>query len=241
MKVRNKGKRLGSYLKDYVVFDLETTGINPERDVIIEISAVKVCGHKITGQYSTLVNPGRHIPAGATAVNGITDAMVSEAPDIRTAVAGFMEFIGDGVLVGHNIHTFDTNFVYDAVWETLGREFQNDYVDTLFMARRCLPQLSHHKLTDLAEHFQIETKGAHRALNDCMMNQKCYEEMGKILEQKKKESGGGEADGAGAELTCPVCGGILIKRKGKYGDFYGCEGFPRCRFTQNISGGSFRR
>ena len=123
------------------------------------------------------------------------------------------------------------NFAYDAMWETLGRELQNDYVDTLFMARRCLPQLSHHKLTDLAEYFQIDTKGAHRALNDCIMNQKCYEEMGKILEKKKKEGGN---DGEEAELTCPVCGGMLIKRKGKYGYFYGCEGFPKCRFTQNI-------
>lgn len=229
MKVRNKGKRLSGYLKDYIVFDLETTGINPEWDTIIEISAVKVCGHEITEEFSTLVNPGRHIPAGATAVNGITDDMVSEAPELKTAIAGFMEFIGDSVLVGHNIHTFDTNFVYDAVRETLGREFQNDYVDTLFMARRCLPQLSHHKLTDLAEHFKIGTEGAHRALNDCIMNQKCYEEMGKMLEQKKKEGGNNET-----ELTCPVCGGILIKRKGKYGYFYGCEGFPGCRFTQNI-------
>lgn len=229
MKVRNKGKRLGSYLKDYVVFDLETTGINPQRDDIIEISAVKVCGHKITEEFSTLVNPGRHIPAGATAVNGITDDMVLEAPGIKTAIAGFLKFIGDDVLVGHNIHTFDTNFAYDAAWETLGRELQNDYVDTLFMARRCLPQLSHHKLTDLAEYFQIDTKGAHRALNDCIMNQKCYEEMGKILEKKKKESVNDEE-----ELTCPVCGGTLIKRKGKYGYFYGCEGFPGCRFTQNI-------
>lgn len=231
MKIRNKGKRLGSYLKDYVVFDLETTGINPQMDDIIEISAVKVCGHKITEEFSTLVNPGRHIPVGATAVNGITDDMVLGAPGIKTAIAGFLKFIGDDVLVGHNIHTFDMNFAYDAMWETLGRELQNDYVDTLFMARRCLPQLSHHKLTDLAEYFQIDTKGAHRALNDCIMNQKCYEEMGKILEKKKKEGGN---DGEEAELTCPVCGGILIKRKGKYGYFYGCEGFPKCRFTQNI-------
>lgn len=238
MKIRNKGKRLGSYLQDYVVFDLETTGVDPEQDDIIEISAVKVCRHEIVGKYSTLVNPGRHIPAGATAVNGITDDMVAAAPDLKTAIVGFLEFIGDGVLVGHNIHTFDTNFVYDAVWEIFGREFQNDYVDTLFMARRCLPQLSHYKLTDLADHFKIEIKGAHRALNDCMMNQKCYEEMGKILEQKKKENGTEEEN---EELTCPVCGGVLIKRKGKYGYFYGCEGFPRCRYTQNMKSTAFHK
>ena len=175
MKTRNKGKRLSGYLKDYVVFDLETTGVNPERDDIIEISAVKVCGHVITEEYSTLVNPGRHIPAGATAVNGITDDMVADAPDIGTAIAGFAEFIGESVLVGHNIHTFDTNFAYDAMWNTMNKELKNDYIDTLFMARKCLPKLCHYKLTDISSHFNIETKGAHRALNDCVMNQKCYE------------------------------------------------------------------
>ena len=183
MKVRNKGKRLNSYLEDYVVFDLETTGISQEMDDIIEISAVKVRAHEIVGEYSTLVDPGRHIPRAATAVNGITDSMVAGAPNIKTAITGFLEFIGDGVLVGHNIHTFDTNFIYDAVWQALGKEFCNDYVDTLYMARRCLPELPHHKLTDVSEYFHIETTGAHRALADCLMNQKCYEEMGKLLKE----------------------------------------------------------
>ena len=64
MRQRNKGKRLNSYMENYVVFDLETTGINPEKDAIIEISAVKVKKHEVVGEFSTLVNPGRHIPAG---------------------------------------------------------------------------------------------------------------------------------------------------------------------------------
>ncbi|MCM1135516.1 MAG: exonuclease domain-containing protein [Clostridium sp.] len=224
MKIRNKGKRLSGYLEDYVVFDLETTGVNPEQDDIIEISAVKVRGHEIAEEYSTLVNPGRHIPAGATAVNGITDEMVAEAPDIGIAIAGFMEFIGDSVLVGHNIHTFDTNFAYDAALNALGKELCNDYVDTLFMARKCLPEISHHKLTDISDYFKIETKGAHRALNDCVMNQKCYEAMGKLLSAAPKVEG----------PACPECGGVLIKRKGRYGYFYGCSGFPGCRYTRNI-------
>lgn len=224
MKKRNKGKRLSGYLENYIVFDLETTGINTETDDIIEISAVRVCNHEIKETYTTLVNPGRHIPAGATAVNGITDEMVKDAPDIGTAIAGFMEFIGDGVLVGHNIHTFDISFAYDAAWEALGKELSNDYVDTLFMARKCLPELSHHKLTDISEHFKIATEGAHRALNDCMMNQKCYEEMGKLLSGAQKEDG----------PVCPECGGILIRRKGRYGYFYGCSEFPGCRYTRNI-------
>jgi len=126
MLQRNKGKRLTKYIEDYVVFDLETTGINQQTDDIIEISAIKVQGHEITEEFSTLVNPGRRIPKAATAVNGITDEMVADAPDIEAAMEAFLNFIGYAVLVGHNIHTFDTNFVYDAAWNYFGREVKND-------------------------------------------------------------------------------------------------------------------
>ena len=225
MKERNKGKRKSGYLADYVVFDLETTGISPETDAIIEISAIKVIAHQVTEEFSTLVNPGRHIPAAATAVNNITDDMVRNAPELTQALGEFLRCVGDMVLVGHNIHTFDTNFIYDAVWQVCGKEFCNDYVDTLYMARQCLPELSHHTLTDVAAHFRIETEGAHRALADCVMNQKCYEELGKTLNALKEKE---------PDQVCPECGGMLIRRKGKFGEFYGCEGFPRCRFTRNI-------
>lgn len=225
LEVRNKGKRLNQYVRDYVVFDLETTGISQQRDVIIEISAVKVREGKIVGEYSTLVNPGRHIPAAATAVNGITDEMVANASDIREAIGGFMEFIGKGILVGHNIHTFDTNFAYDAAWDTLGLEMSNDYIDTLYMARKCLPELSHHKLTDVSRHFNIATEGAHRALNDCIMNQQCYEALGGLMQNQRTEK---------LDEVCPQCGGDLCRRKGKFGEFFGCENYPRCRYTRNI-------
>lgn len=234
MAVRDKGKRLNTYVKDYVVFDLETTGIHPMTDAIIEISAVRVADGKVVGEYSTLVNPKRHIPAAATAVNGITDAMVADAPEIGEAISGFLEFIGDSILVGHNIHTFDTNFAYDAAWEALGKKLTNDYIDTLYMARSCLPQLSHHKLTDVSEYFHIETKGAHRALNDCIMNQKCYEEMGKLWKRRRREKKAeGTQEDSQKEASCPLCGGVLYLRNGRYGEFYGCGNFPACRFTKN--------
>lgn len=226
MAQRNKGKRLSKYTEDYVVFDLETTGINQEYDAIIEISAVKVKNHEIAEEFSTLVNPGRRIPKAATAVNGITDDMVADAPDITAAMEAFLDFIGDSVLVGHNIHTFDTNFVYDAAVYNLGKELSNDYIDTLYMARQYLPQLSHHKLTDVSTYFGIETEGAHRALYDCRMNQRCYEEMGKLMQERKTPEE--------QVQNCPLCGCELMLRKGRFGMFYGCSGFPGCRFTKNV-------
>lgn len=224
--IRNKGKRLKSYTPDYVVFDLETTGISVQRDTIIEISAIKVEGGMVKEEYTTLVNPHRHIPAAATAVNGITDEMVANAPDLKYVMGTFLDFIGKSVLVGHNIHTFDTNFVYDAALGLLGKEVRNDYVDTLYMARQCLPQLAHHTLGDVSDYFHINTAGAHRALNDCRMNQQIYEEMGKLISKDRSQMQAGP--------VCPLCGCGLIRRKGRYGEFYGCSSFPGCRYTKNI-------
>ena len=168
---RNKGKRLHQYLGDYVVFDLETTGVRPSIDQIVEISAIRVRGHQVVEEYSTLVNPKMHIPAAATAVNHITDQMVKDAPKLAEALRGFLEFAGNDILVGHNNQSFDLKFVYDGAERLFGQEVENNYIDTLFMARQCLPQLSHHKLSDVAAYFHISTAGAHRALADCVMNQ----------------------------------------------------------------------
>lgn len=221
----NKGKRLSKYSSDYVVFDLETTGIRPDADEIIEISGIRVRDHQVVDEFSTLVNPGMHIPAAASRVNHITDDMVEDAPELSEALGDFLEFAGNDILVGHNIHSFDLNFIYHAARRIYDTEITNDYIDTLYMARQCLPELSHHKLSDVAAYFHISTKGAHRALNDCIMNQKCYEKLGEILQKKRKTE---------PEILCPKCGSEMVKRKGMYGEFYGCSNFPRCRGTRKI-------
>lgn len=248
-----KGKRLNQYTKDYVVFDLETTGLSPEMDEIIEISGIRVRDGKAVEEFSTLVNPGRHIPQAASRVNKITDRMVKEAPALKDALEKFLFFAGEDILVGHNIHTFDMLFLYNGAARVLKRGVPNDYVDTLYLARGCLPGLYRYRLTDLAAHFGIDTKGAHRALKDCDMNRQCYECMGKILEKQMRQGGnakdvapgkndapdGGSAAGSRGVLgvvsdePCPKCGGVLIKRRGKFGEFWGCSSYPRCRYTRN--------
>ena len=85
-----KGKRLKDYVPDYVVFDLETTGTSYKNDAIIEVSAVKVIGGGVVEEFSSLVNPLRHIPGYATAVNGISDDMVAGAPILDTGFVGFL-------------------------------------------------------------------------------------------------------------------------------------------------------
>ncbi|MDO5154861.1 MAG: exonuclease domain-containing protein [Eubacteriales bacterium] len=219
------GKQLNSYIPSYVLFDLETTGISSNYDEVIEISAIKVKDGKVVVEFSELVNPLRTIPYAASAVNGITDAMVKNAPTFAEVLPRFLEFAGDDVLVGHNIKSFDLKFIYRDAQKYLGQIPENDYVDTLRMAKKLLPELSHHRLTDLAQYYHLSTQGAHRALNDCRMNQKVFEAFGKALASQPEQATNAK--------TCPFCGEELRKRNGRYGAFWGCAGFPNCRYTEN--------
>lgn len=222
-----KGKRINYHTGEYVVFDLETTGLNPARDEIVEISGIRVRENTAAEEFSTLVNPGIPIPPAAARVNGITDEMVCHAPSPGEALGKFLDFAGDCVLVGHNIHTFDMLFLRACAAREPKRNVSNDYVDTLYLARNCLPFLTRYRLTDVAEYFGISTDGAHRALADCHMNLQCYIALGKIWEQ-------GKAAASARTACCPRCGSPLVKRNGKFGTFWGCSGYPACRYTKNI-------
>lgn len=118
-----KGTLINKYTPDYVIFDLETTGISPNYDEVIEISALKVKGGEVVDEFNTLVNPGRKIPFGATKVNGITNAMVAEAPAFSHVLAEFLDFAEGLVLVGHNIARFDMKFIWRDAEQYFG-EFQ---------------------------------------------------------------------------------------------------------------------
>lgn len=226
------GKKLNTYVPDYVLFDLETTGVSCQADQVVEISAVKVKGEEVVDEYSTLVNPGIPIPFYASEVNGIYDDMVKDAPDFESALSDFLKFAEDAVLVGHNIHRFDMKFICRDAEKYWGKTIGNDYIDTLEIARVYLPEIGSHALTDLAAHYKISSKGAHRALNDCRMNQKVFECLKKEMENP--------SEAARNQKKCPKCGNILKKRSGKFGEFWGCMSYPDCRYTENISSNSRR-
>lgn len=220
-----RGRKQDKYVRDYVVFDLETTGISSVYDAVIEISAIKVHGGKIADTFSTLVDPKRPIPLRTSEVNHIYDDMVKDAPVFQEALADFDAFIGGHFLVGHNIHTFDMKFIWRDAEHYWGKTISNDYIDTLSLARQCLPQLSHYKLVDLAAHYHISAEGAHRALADCNMNQKVFEKLGEDLAAPEVVAN---------MKICPRCGQFLKKRSGKFGEFWGCSGYPACRYTENV-------
>ena len=213
-----------TYVTDYVVFDLETTGISHKNDEVVEISAVKVQGGKVVDEFTTLVNPGIPISPQASAVNGITDEMVADSPRFDTVLKDFLDFAGDMVLVGHNIANFDLKFIYRDSRKYFNAIPNNDYIDTLPMACRYLPELSHHRLGDIAKHYGIDASGAHRALADCRMNQQIFERLGKDMRNPSAKV---------QELrVCPKCGNMLLPRNGMYGKFWGCSGYPECRYTE---------
>ena len=218
------GKKLNTYTSDYVIFDLETTGTSCRSDEVVEISAVKVVSGEIVDEFSTLVNPGMPIPYYASEVNGITDDMVADSPTFEGVLRNFLEFVGDAVLVGHNIHTFDMKFIQRDAQRYFGKSIGNDYIDTLQLARVYLPQLSHHRLVDLADYYGIDAEGAHRALNDCRMTQQVFEKLRLEMENP--------SDAAKKVKKCPRCGNILRKRSGMYGEFWGCMSYPECKYTQ---------
>ena len=218
------GKKLNIYVPNYVVFDLETTGVSPSNDEVVEISALKVENGLVSSEFSTLVNPGQHIPYFASEVNGITDDMVADAPCFEKALKDFLAFTGDLVLVGHNIHSFDMKFIYRDTARYFGKTVGNDYADTLYLARAVYPLLSCHKLTYLADYLGLSTEGAHRALNDCRMTLVLYEKIGEEL--KKGETGN--------VRLCPRCGSPMVRRNGIRGAFWGCMSYPACRYTTDI-------
>lgn len=219
-----QGKKLNTYTSDYVIFDLETTGTSCQSDEVVEISAVKVVSGEIVDEFSTLVNPGMPIPYYASEVNGITDDMVADSPTFEGVLRNFLEFVGDAVLVGHNIHTFDMKFIQRDAQRYFGKSIGNDYIDTLQLARVYLPQLSHHRLVDLADYYGIDAEGAHRALNDCRMTQQVFEKLRLEMENP--------SDAAKKVKKCPRCGNILRKRSGMYGEFWGCMSYPECKYTE---------
>jgi len=179
-----RGISINNYVKDYVLFDLETTGTSTKKDEIIEISAVKVRNGEIVEEFSELVNPKIPISAIASSVNNIYDYMVKDSPTFDEVLPAFIDFIGDDILVGHNINSFDMNFIYRDLAKYYNKTITNDCIDTLRLSRKCLPELAHHRLSDLADYYGISTIGAHRALNDCRINQQVFENLGREIERR---------------------------------------------------------
>ena len=165
----------------FVVFDLETTGLDTNTCKIIEIGAVKLVDGVITQQFSTFVNPMEHIPDDATMTNNITDDMVKDAPTIEQVFPDFYKFIEGSVLVAHNI-AYDFPIV-NRYAKKFGYVLDNEKQDTLLLAQKHLGQLKKHTLSKVCEFFNIPLIGAHRAVNDTVATAKVFV---KLIENFRK-------------------------------------------------------
>ncbi|MCB6616025.1 exonuclease domain-containing protein [Ruminococcus sp. 210702-SL.1.03] len=176
-EVRHKGNSLLETLSNYTVIDLETTGTNIYGCDIIELSAVRVRDNQITDKYSTLVCPPTHIPIQIQKLTGITDEMVAGKPTIDDVINDYVAFLGDDILLGHNIARFDVNIIYDVYNDITGKELHNDFVDTYRYARFCHLNTTNLKLSTIAEYYGVVNEQAHRSLSDCIANHYVYQAM----------------------------------------------------------------
>ena len=175
----------GQNLDDtYVVFDIETTGLSKEKEMITEIGAVKVADGKIIDRFSTFVNPQRPISAEITKLTGITDDMVKDAPTIENVLPEFLKFCEDTVLVAHNA-SFDTGFIRIAAERAGLGELHHTIVDTLELSRALLPELNKHKLDIVCEHLGVTLNGHHRAVNDAEATAEVFIKFLDMLAEKK--------------------------------------------------------
>lgn len=184
---REKGKSLLIIPSDYMVVDVETTGYDQRYDFIIEIGCIKYRGNEEVARYNTLVQPprglnGKYIDSYMELRTGITNEMLESAPIFEEEAMTIWKFIKDEIIVGHNVN-FDINFLYDIFVEfNSAWKLRNDFVDTLRLARRVLPELKHHRLEDLDEYFGIGIPH-HRSIPDCETTNIVLKEIGELVKK----------------------------------------------------------
>lgn len=163
-------------IENYCVVDIETTGLSRTYDQIIEICALRVRKNEIVDTFTQLVKPTFPIPTTATRVNGITNEMVENAPSIKEVIAAFIEFIADDIVIGHNIGSFDLEFINNACTNEFGKPLDNDYIDTLPLSRIAFGGLYDYKLPTLCRELGIALS-EHRAYADCISTKKLYDKI----------------------------------------------------------------
>lgn len=172
---------------EFIAFDLETTGIQPKTDAIVEMGAVRFNGAEPGESFCTLINPGRPIPPEASAVNGITDEMVAGSPAIETVLTEFSEFCGDLPLVAHNA-PFDFKFLLKAVEDYKAKAPSGVVLDSCALSRVVFSGMINYKLGTLVKHFGFPSGDFHRAEVDSVY---CGQLFAKIIESL--EQGGSPA------------------------------------------------
>ena len=175
------GKYEGNFEDEFIVFDIETTGLSPINCKITEIGAVKVKCGEVIEVYNTFVNPGVPIPPEIVELTSITDEMVADARKIDEVLPEFLSFVGNRLLIAHNAN-FDVSFIRAAAKE-LEIPFENAYLDTVGLSRFLNKDLKSHKLDVLAKHYQLGDFNHHRACDDAEVLARIFFKMAEQLSE----------------------------------------------------------
>ncbi len=195
---------------EYVAFDLETTGLSPEYDRIIEIGAVVMQRGQEIDRYQSFVDPKRKLPQEIIDLTGITDAMLQGAPEIEEALAQFLKFVNGRPLVAHNA-AFDTSML-QAECARQGVVYDLTSVDTLILAQQLMPDLNRYKLNFVAKALALPDFKHHRAADDALT---CGLVMAKFLPMLEK-MGMDDIQSINGKLTSAFSNGIVLARQPRH-------------------------
>lgn len=167
-------------LKSYIAFDVETTGLNPMENEIIEIGALKVRDGKVAERFMEFIHPTAPISAAITNLTGITNEMVAGARPRCEVVSDFLDFCEDDILIGHNV-SFDYSFMKCSAAAD-GLPFEKLGIDTLKIAKKVHSDLDSKSLGSLCAYYNIENRSAHRAYHDALATAKLYQTLAHYFE-----------------------------------------------------------
>ena len=167
---------------EYIVFDIETTGLSQKKNKIIEIGAVKVKDGEEIDRFSEFINPEEPIPYSIEQLTSITDEMVMHAPTVDVILPKFLEFCGDDIVVAHNA-AFDTGFIKKNA-KDLGMKFENTIMDTMPLRHVILPELGKFTLDRVCKALNVKNEHHHRAVDDANATAKIFVKLYEMLVER---------------------------------------------------------
>lgn len=165
------------FYDDYVIFDIETTGLDCINDKIIEIGAIKVINNEIIDEFNFLINPKTILPDNIVSITGITNEMLMDKETIDEVLPKFIKFIENYPLLAHN-NSFDLSFINYNIKKLNLKSLDNKMIDTLELSRKYLTHMYNHKLETLKKYYNIK-EVSHRAVGDCKTTNYVYQEIKK--------------------------------------------------------------
>ena len=157
----------------FVVLDVETTGLNPQTDEVLEIAAQRCQGKAVLAEYETLIKPNMIVPKEVIAVHGLTNELLAaEGKDPSKVFAEFREFVGDAIIVAHNA-PFDVSFLNESFKRYKVAQFDNRIIDTIEIAKKYLI-LASYKLSNVAAYLKVPQVSAHRSLVDVITTREVF-------------------------------------------------------------------